>query len=90
MNITRLKELKDFSREAAKDFVDYETWPANEIEIVWQPLTQPFELDIQNYGKEFSDLFINGISEDLDMDLPENEKAFFSGLIERSRHARPR
>jgi|TARA_R110000822_G_scaffold262191_1_gene386590 MoaA/NifB/PqqE/SkfB family radical SAM enzyme len=81
LNITRLKELKDFSREAAKYF-KHKTWPANEIEIVWQPLTQPFELDIQNYGKEFSDLFINGISQYLYMDLPQNEKAFFSGLIE--------
>tara|TARA_R110001592_G_scaffold97925_1_gene280030 strand:- start:1523 stop:2695 length:1173 start_codon:yes stop_codon:yes gene_type:complete len=80
LNVTKLKALKNFSREAIKYF-KHKTWPTNEIEIVWQPLTQPQQLDVQSYGKEFANIFIENISQYLDMGLQENEKTFFTGLI---------
>tara|TARA_B110001454_G_C12675459_1_gene415652 strand:- start:2 stop:1192 length:1191 start_codon:yes stop_codon:yes gene_type:complete len=84
LNITKLKELKEFSREAIKYF-KYKIWPTNELEIVWQSLNGQslYELDIHNYGKDFSNIFINSISQYLNMNVQENEKVFFNTLIEK-------
>ena len=81
LNITHLDSLKKFSKKIVSDYLP-PRWPTESIEIVWQPCLMPHEISLTHFGSDFVAVFKESITNYLQQDIQDNEKIFFTTILE--------
>ena len=56
-------------------------WPTEEIEIIWQPCLQPYEISLNYFGKDFVETFKDSINDYLKLSINESDKIFFNTIL---------
>ena len=80
LNITKLTALKEFSRKIVTEYMP-PRWPTEEIEIIWQPCLQPYEISLNYFGKDFVETFKDSINDYLKLSINEGDKIFFNTIL---------
>jgi radical SAM protein with 4Fe4S-binding SPASM domain len=81
LNITHLDSLKKFSKKIVSDYLPT-GWPTESIEIVWQPCLMPHEISLTHFGSDFVAVFKEFITNYLEQGIQDNEKIFFTTILE--------
>ena len=81
LNITHLNSLKEFSKKIVSDYLPA-GWPTESIEIVWQPCLMPHEISLTHFGSDFVSVFKESITNYLEQRIQDNEKIFFTTILE--------
>ena len=81
LNITHLNSLKEFSKKIVSDYLP-PRWPTESIEIVWQPCLMPHEISLTYFGSDFVAVFKESITNYLEQGIQDNEKTFFTTILE--------
>ena len=81
LNITHLDSLKKFSKKIVSDYLPT-GWPTESIEIVWQPCLMPHEINLTHFGSDFVAVFKESITNYLEQRIQDNEKIFFTTILE--------
>ena len=81
LNITHLDSLKKFSKKIVSDYLPT-GWPTDSIEIVWQPCLMPHEISLIHFGSDFVAVFKDSITNYLEQGIQDNEKIFFTTILE--------
>lgn len=81
LNITHLNSLKEFSKKIVSDYLPAGC-PTESIEIVWQPCLMPYEISLTHFGSDFVAVFKESITNYLEQRIQDNEKIFFTTILE--------